>query len=99
LVGLTGCDDFKEVNVESLYPLQSSSSFHHLVYVGSDDFYHYFIHHDKFTEKLKMKRNEEKPYAGAFELKKEEPRVVFPGSLESRKLYFTLEQKDSNQTE
>ena len=96
---LTACDDFKEVTVERLYPLQSSSSFHHLIYIGSDNHYHYFIHRDKLTEKLKIKRNEENPYTGAFELRRKEPKVVLPGSLENRQLYVIVEQKDSNDKE
>ena len=82
VITLGGCNSTELVKPKSLIKYQSSSSFHHLAYKGSDKNFHYFVHSDKISSSYKVSRSnlnwkQEFPYNSGHK-----PSVVWPGTIE-----------------
>src|SRR5437667_8012785 len=81
-VTLCGCASSHTVSAELLIPLQSSSSYHPLFCVGSDDDYHYFSHlNAKYWRYFRVPRSE-LSLDRTIRRGSGESEVMWPGTLE-----------------
>ncbi len=80
---LTGCATrITTTSVQRLVPLQTSSSYHPLWYVGSDDQFHYFSHLNlKYYTGYRVPRSE-LAIPETFARDSGKSTVMWPGSLE-----------------
>ena len=84
LVALSAsCASHKKVDARDLIEYESSSSFHHLFYTGSDESYHYVFRRGKVSFKYKIPREQaafdnEFPYLS----ESHEPVLLEPGTIE-----------------
>jgi len=79
----SGCTSYQLTSPQEIEKFESSSSFHHLIYVGSNSEFHYFHVRDKTITKYKIPSTELE-IENKFNLnpKSKECFVMWPGSIE-----------------